>query len=107
MFKGLAGNFDQDRFRQLLNVNGLSEATYVQKVRTKLASQQILGSMSSGASAPKNWVNTIYRAREEKRNTDTVFVADKEFGMGFSKIRHTSVHVRAYSIFAAQHLIQR
>ena len=79
MFKGLAGNFDKDRFHQLLDVNGLSETTYVQKVRTKLASQQVLGSMSAGASAPKSWVNTIYRAREEKRNTDTVFVADKEF----------------------------
>ena len=79
MFKGLAGNFDKDRFRQLLNNNGLSETTYVQKIQTKLASQQILGSMSAGASAPKNWVNTIYRAREEKRNTDTVFIADKGF----------------------------
>ena len=80
MFKGLAGNFDKDRFHQLLNVNGLSEKTYVQKVQANLASQQILGSMSAGASAPKNWVNTIYRAREEKRNTDTIFVADKYLG---------------------------
>ncbi|MBM10365.1 MAG: hypothetical protein CMF69_12515, partial [Magnetovibrio sp.] len=80
MFKGLAGNFDRDRFNQLLNANGLSEKTYVQKVRAEIANQQLVGSMSAGVVPPKDWIEFIYRAREEKRNTDTIFIADTEFG---------------------------
>ena len=80
MFKGLAGNFDAQRFRSLLNSSGLTEGSYVQNVRAELASRQLLGSVSAGIVAPRVWVNAIYKFREEKRNTDTVFVADKDSG---------------------------
>ncbi len=79
-FRGLAGNFDRQRFEQLLQANGMSEGAYVARVRAELASQQLLGSITSGAAAPKAWVNAIYRYREEKRVVDSVFVPDATSG---------------------------
>jgi peptidyl-prolyl cis-trans isomerase D len=80
MFAGLAGNFDRQRFELLLSQNGLSEGEYVARVRADLASQQLLGNVAAGATAPKAWVNAIYRYREEKRQVESVFVADASAG---------------------------
>lgn len=60
MFKGMAGNFDRNRFRELLANNGLTEEGYVQQVREQLSTQQLVGSLAGGARAPKGWVNAVY-----------------------------------------------
>ena len=81
MFKGLAGNFDRQRFQQILQNNGLSEGDYVARLRNDLASQQLLGTIASGAVAPKSWVNAVFRFREEKRNVDSVSIVDAASGV--------------------------
>ena len=81
MFKGLAGNFDRGRFQQILQSNGLTEGDFVNRVRQDIASAQLLESVSGGARAPKSWVHAVYRFREEKRATDTVFIPDASGGM--------------------------
>lgn len=79
-FEGLAGNFDRQRFQQVLQSTGLTEAGYVDEIRATLARQQVLGSLAAGAVAPKAWVNAVYRFRQEKRVVESVFVADKDSG---------------------------
>jgi peptidyl-prolyl cis-trans isomerase D len=81
MFKGLAGNFDRQRFQQILQNNGLSEDAYVARLRNDLASQHLLGTITSGAVAPKAWVNAVFRFREEKRTVDSVSILDQASGV--------------------------
>lgn len=81
-FKGLAGGFDRDRFQQVLQATGISEAAYVEDVRQSVASQQVLASLAAGATAPNAWVEAVYRYREETRTAESVFVADKDSGSG-------------------------
>jgi len=80
MFKGMAGNFDRNRFQELLANNGLTEQGYVAQVREQLSTQQLVGSLAGGARAPKSWVDTVYRYRQEQRDVDTAFVADEKLG---------------------------
>jgi peptidyl-prolyl cis-trans isomerase D len=93
MFAGLAGNFDRQRFELLLSQNGLSEGEYVARVRADLASQQLLGNVAAGATAPKAWVTAISRYREEKRQVESVFVADASAG---ALAEPTDTQLRAY-----------
>lgn len=92
-FKGLAGNFDRQRFEQILQASGLSETGYVAEVRRTVASRQLLGSVAAGAVAPKAWVNAVYRYREERRTADSVFVADASSGSGAEP---TAAELQAY-----------
>ncbi|MEK9752849.1 MAG: peptidyl-prolyl cis-trans isomerase, partial [Rhodospirillaceae bacterium] len=81
-FKGLAGGFDRARFEQMLQAMGLSEAGYVEEVRRSVSSQQVLATLAAGATAPRAWVEAVYRYREETRTAESVFVADKDSGSG-------------------------
>jgi len=79
-FKGLAGNFDRDRFQQVLQSIGMSEGAYVEDLRRAVASEQLLGNVIAGSVAPKAWVNAVYRYRREQRVADSVFVSDASSG---------------------------
>lgn len=76
-FKGLAGNFDAGRFREVLQANGLTEAAYVANVRSDLEIGQYIGSLDSGIAAPKVMVDAVYRHRLEKRVVETILIADE------------------------------
>ncbi|MEK9724990.1 MAG: SurA N-terminal domain-containing protein, partial [Rhodospirillaceae bacterium] len=76
LFKGLAGNFDRERFQQILESNGLTEAGYVERLRQDLMTGQLVNSLGAGVVAPSGWVDAVYRYREERRAANTAFVAD-------------------------------
>ena len=78
-FKGIAGNFDRERFNQVLTSNGLTEQRYVNIVRSSLTNQQYTDSFQSGARAPKIMVDAIYRHRNEKRVVEIALIKDKTF----------------------------
>ena len=78
-FKGLAGNFDRDRFNQILVSNGLTESGYVNIVRRSLAGQQYKDSFQSGARAPQVMVDAVYRYRNEKRVVEVALIKDSFF----------------------------
>ncbi|MDE0991818.1 MAG: SurA N-terminal domain-containing protein [Rhodospirillales bacterium] len=78
-FKGIAGNFDRERFNQVLTSNGLTEQRYVDIVRSSLTNQQYTDSFQSGARAPKIMVDAIYRHRNEKRVVEIALIKDKTF----------------------------
>ena len=76
MFRGLAGNFDRERFQQILQSNGLTEEAYVARLREDLMTQQLLETISSGVIAPARWVDRVHGFQEESRDVETVFVPD-------------------------------
>ncbi len=78
-FKGIAGNFDRERFNQVLTSNGLTEQRYVNIVRSSLTNQQYTDSFQSGARAPKIMVDAVYRHRNEKRVVEIALIKDKTF----------------------------
>ena len=75
-FHSTIGNFERALFEQVLQSNGLTEAGYINLLRTEMSNAQYLGSIESGVKAPRSLVNRVYRYRQEKRTADTVLVPD-------------------------------
>ncbi len=71
-FKGQQGSFDHDRYIQLLAANQLSETAYKSSVRTQMLRNQLTDAITDGMSPPTTMVDTLYRARAEKRVADIV-----------------------------------
>ena len=78
-FKGIAGNFDRERFNQVLTSNGLTESRYVNIVRSSLTNQQYTDSFQSGTRAPQVMVDAVYRYRNEKRVVEIALIKDETF----------------------------
>ncbi len=78
-FASTAGRFDQEKFERLLNVNGYTEARYVQE-RTDLAKRRMLAqSLSYGASLPDVYTQAVHRLKNEKRTVDYIVLAADKF----------------------------
>ena len=73
-FQGLVG-FDRNKFNQILRNSFISEAAYIENTRKQISRNQLLDSFSSDT-APKALVDSIYRHRQERRTTRTVFISD-------------------------------
>jgi peptidyl-prolyl cis-trans isomerase D len=71
-FKGPSGSFDHDRYIQLLAGNHLGESEFQNTVRTQMVRDQLTDAVSDGMSPPSTMVNTLYRARAERRTADIV-----------------------------------
>ena len=76
MFRGLAGNFDGERFKQILKSNGLTEKNYIARVREDLVRQQLVNTLNAGVIVPARLVDQVYSFREETRDVEIGFVAD-------------------------------
>lgn len=73
-FQGLGG-FDRNRFQQILRNNFMTEAGYIADARKQISRNHLLDSFSS-ETAPKGLVESVYRHRQEKRTSETVFISD-------------------------------
>jgi peptidyl-prolyl cis-trans isomerase D len=71
-FRDASGQFDRQRYRQLLLNNQMSDAQYEASVRNQLMRGALSDGLSAGATAPKPLVDALYRLRAEKRVADTV-----------------------------------
>ena len=74
-FRGVLGEFDRNRFRQILSSAGMSEQRYSSIVREDLARAQFLKSIAGGE-APKTLVEAVYRHRREQRIAEFIKIAD-------------------------------
>src|SRR3546814_867997 len=74
-FHNEAGQFDRQRFEQLLSANGLTEDAFVAILRSDVARQQMLDSVTKGSTAPDPLVNALYRWRAERRIAEILPVA--------------------------------
>lgn len=73
-FAGPDGQFNRDAFqRRLFNV-GLSEAGYVAAIRGAIMRDQLTGSLTAGAVAPRLLLDDVYGYRRERRGGTAVTV---------------------------------
>ncbi len=75
-FQGLAGGFDRMRFEQLMQANGMTEASYVANMRRRIGREMVVGSVSSIGSAPKALAEALFRHRAERRVVETILIKD-------------------------------
>lgn len=67
IFKNSAGEFDKDRFYASLRNAGLSEQTYVEQMRNRLATSIIMETLASQAPVSDAAVKALYAAAHERR----------------------------------------
>lgn len=72
-FRGVANNFDPLRFREFLVQQGFgNEGAYVAILRQDMLRRQITGTISNGASPPKQLADLMFAYRNERRVADVV-----------------------------------
>jgi peptidyl-prolyl cis-trans isomerase D len=73
-FKNAQGQFDRSRFEVALDRNNLSEAGYVELVRSSLISRSVYSAMVSGVEAPQALTKEIYLQTQQQRTADVLLV---------------------------------
>jgi peptidyl-prolyl cis-trans isomerase D len=74
-FRGVGNNFDPLRFREFLVQQGFgNEGAYVAILRQDMLRRQITGTISTGATPPKQLVDLMFAYRNERRVADVVLV---------------------------------
>lgn len=71
-FRGPTGSFDRAQFDAVLRNNNLSEARFVELMRTDLAQQQVLGSVQAGVAAPEQLLKEMFAFQKQTRVADYV-----------------------------------
>ena len=77
--QGANGQFDRDRFQQILYQNNLTEAGFITMYRDDFTRALVTEALSAGAHAPDAVVDRLYRYRNEKRGGEAVFVPSASF----------------------------
>jgi peptidyl-prolyl cis-trans isomerase D len=73
-FAGEDKRFDQARFREALESEGMTESTFIPLIRASMARQLLINPIATSATAPKFLVDDIYRYRNEQRVAQTVTI---------------------------------
>jgi peptidyl-prolyl cis-trans isomerase D len=71
-FKGVSGQFDPNRFAQLIRQAGYTEQRYLAEQRRVSMRRQITGTISAGLEPPKVMVDAITRFQNEQRSIDYI-----------------------------------
>ena len=71
-FQDPSGNFDRNRFVQLLQNAGLSEDQYVQELRTGYTRQQIVDGLAGETGIPEAFMRGLHEYQNEERNLSWV-----------------------------------
>jgi peptidyl-prolyl cis-trans isomerase D len=77
--QGPNGQFDRDRFQQILYQNNLNEAGFMTMYRDDFTRALVTEALSGGAHAPEAVVDRLYRYRNERRGGAAVFVPQASF----------------------------
>lgn len=73
-FQNPKGQFDRNRFAQVLQANNLTEAGYVALLRSGLARQQVVGAVEAGGYTPQTLATALFAYRDEARTADTLLL---------------------------------
>lgn len=76
-FRGPAGQFDRQRFEQLIRSAGYTEPRFVAEQRRGLLRQQIVGSITADVQAPKAAAEALHRYQSEQRSLEYI-VLDRD-----------------------------
>jgi peptidyl-prolyl cis-trans isomerase D len=79
-FRGLNGEFDRNRFEQMIRNAGYNENTYVSEQRKLTVRRQIALSVSGDIAAPETVVKAIFRFQNEKRAADMITLGAAQAG---------------------------
>ena len=71
-FHGPNGQFDRRQFEQVLRSNGLSEAAFLDLLRTDLLQRQLVEAVRAGATSPDILTRSVFAVEEEQRSADMV-----------------------------------
>jgi peptidyl-prolyl cis-trans isomerase D len=71
-FKGSDGQFNRQQFEAVLQSNGLTEARFMELVRSDLAQRQVMGAITAGVAAPVAEIDPLYATEFERRSADMV-----------------------------------
>lgn len=69
-FKNDQGVFDRDIYNRVLAANRMSGAQFEALLRHEIAKSYLTGALTNGITPPQTLVDTLYRARAEKRVAD-------------------------------------
>ena len=79
-FKDASGNFSRDRFENILQNNGLSEAGYTWRQRNRMVRQQIEQAAMGGTAVPNTMVNAINRYLNQTRKVSYFILPSASVG---------------------------
>jgi peptidyl-prolyl cis-trans isomerase D len=73
-FRDDLGNFDRNRYLQILQNNNLSEPQYLAELRKDVSRRQISGPVVGAQAAPRALAEAIYAYQEELRTAEAILV---------------------------------
>jgi peptidyl-prolyl cis-trans isomerase D len=79
-FRGINGQFDQQRFEQTIRAAGFTEPRYVAKLRTDALRKQLEDTLVGGITPPQVAVEAFNRYQNEERNIDYVVLGPAAAG---------------------------
>lgn len=79
-FRGLDGQFDRNRFEQMIRNAGYNENTYVSEQRKLTVRRQIALSVSGDVTPPETAAKAIFRFQNEKRAADLITLGAAQAG---------------------------
>src|SRR5262249_53401451 len=71
-FRGINGQFDQQRFEQTIRAVGYTEPRYVAKLRNDMLRKQLEDSLIAGVTVPRAAIEAFNRYQSEERSIDYV-----------------------------------
>lgn len=79
-FHGINGQFDRDRFEQLIRQAGFSEGRFVNEQRQVMLRKQLADGITSGLKPPQTSIQAIDQFQNEKRAIDFVKLGQAQAG---------------------------
>jgi peptidyl-prolyl cis-trans isomerase D len=79
-FRGINGQFDQQRFEQTIRSVGYTEPRYIAKLRSDALRKQLGDTLITGIIVPRTAIETFNRYQNEERNIDYVVLGPEAAG---------------------------
>ncbi len=73
-FQNALGDFDRNRFQQVLFANNMTEEGFIAALRGDIQRQQLLQALSGGVSVPTTLSQDLYRYLQEERVAETLMI---------------------------------
>jgi peptidyl-prolyl cis-trans isomerase D len=80
VFQGVSGEFDPDRFKQIIHDAGFTERSFLVDQKGAYLRKEITDSVSSGLEPPRLMLEAIYRFRNETRAIDAILLPASAVG---------------------------
>ena len=78
-FQDAAGNFDRNRFAQVLQFSNMSEQGFLASLGEDIKRQQLVTAVTDAGAAPQSLAERLFVYREERRVADYVRLANSDF----------------------------